>query len=99
MIDFKGGNSLHSWYLILELCQCSLAHFVDYEQRFTLCQVKCVFKDIMDGMAYLHHNQIIHRDIKPSNDRNQSIVFDLTSVIIGLTKCTSREELSHDFLK
>ena len=67
MIDFKGGRSLYSWYLILELCLYSLADLIDNGNRFTNGQIKCIFQQLTQGVAFLHLNKIIHRDIKPSN--------------------------------
>ncbi|KAI9297951.1 Pkinase-domain-containing protein [Neoconidiobolus thromboides FSU 785] len=35
--------------------------------KFTGPQIKCYMKQIFEGMAFLHHNNIMHRDIKPAN--------------------------------
>ncbi|CAM8912380.1 unnamed protein product [Rhodiola kirilowii] len=35
--------------------------------QFTVPQIKCYMKQLLDGLQYCHLNQVLHRDIKGSN--------------------------------
>ena len=35
--------------------------------KFTLPEIKCFLKQLIEGVAYLHRNKILHRDIKSAN--------------------------------
>jgi len=45
-----------------------LANLLDNVRvRYTLSEVKCLFKQLLAGVEYLHKSDIIHRDLKISN--------------------------------
>lgn len=45
-----------------------LANMLDELQvKFTLSQVKCLFRQLLEGLDHLHKNDIIHRDVKMQN--------------------------------
>lgn len=53
-------------YLIMEYCTNTLKSILD-ERQLNEKQIKYYFKQIVDGLQYLRHKNIIHRDIKPNN--------------------------------
>ncbi|CAL1298334.1 unnamed protein product [Larinioides sclopetarius] len=54
-------------YLILELCDCSLADYVKKRNCIREEDVYYIFKQIVDGVQYLHSKQVIHRDLTLRN--------------------------------
>ncbi|BGP46731.1 hypothetical protein JCM10450v2_002579 [Rhodotorula kratochvilovae] len=66
VIDVTSDDAL----LIMELCHGGpILKVRDGEQvtPFSEEEARNIFRQLVLGIAYLHHNQIIHRDIKPDN--------------------------------
>jgi serine/threonine protein kinase len=91
IIEIKRMTNYMAATIVMELCDHSLAselksrHLVVPNESFN------IFKEITDGVQYIHSNGIIHRDLKPENIL---IKFENGASFIkisdfGLSKCVS----------
>jgi serine/threonine-protein kinase 11 len=62
LIEVLHRKDTNTAYLILEYARCSLKG-----QRFTEAQAVFVFRQVVDGLLYLHSQGMVHQDVKPSN--------------------------------
>eukprot|EP00835_Amoeboradix_gromovi_P001711 NODE_84_length_22349_cov_0.357888.p4 type:complete len:453 gc:universal NODE_84_length_22349_cov_0.357888:6228-4870(-) len=65
----KNLQQVTKQYAIFEYCTVTLQTMLDRSPngRLPLSQVQNYFKQLMDGIYYLHQQGIAHRDIKPAN--------------------------------
>jgi polo-like kinase 1 len=55
-------------YIVMELCENkSMIELLKVRQRLTEDEVKSYISQLIEGLKYLHQNQIIHRDLKLGN--------------------------------
>ena len=54
-------------YLVFEFIPHDLTGLIDYKLKWNASQLKCILRQILEGLAYLHENCFLHRDIKGSN--------------------------------
>jgi serine/threonine protein kinase len=85
-----------SIYLIMELLQGGeLLQNITVAEEYTLNDVRCILRNILEGLAYLQSKNIAHRDIKPPNIIRKHAKDDLHHIKIVdfgfATHCEDRE--------
>ena len=62
------GESLDAVFLVMEFVEHELKDLMATLARpFSVAEVKCLLLQLLEGVAYLHHNWVLHRDLKTSN--------------------------------
>jgi len=54
-------------FLVLEYVSHDLSGILDMGYRFTHVQSKCIFRQLLLVLNYMHENKYVHRDLKSSN--------------------------------
>tara|TARA_A100001015_G_C15022146_1_gene728549 strand:+ start:1696 stop:2466 length:771 start_codon:yes stop_codon:yes gene_type:complete len=85
---FKYNSSFKQDYVLLEYCKGGdlLSYINDYYEKnndtISLTQVKLIFKQILEGVQYLHSRNICHRDLKLEN----VLIYDIKDDTINQIK-------------
>ncbi|KAI8901130.1 kinase-like domain-containing protein [Globomyces pollinis-pini] len=61
----------HTWCEVMEYCAGGTLYELLQEHRFEQDEINCCFKQLIDGVNYIHSMGVAHRDLKPEN-----ILFD-----------------------
>ncbi|CAD2101921.1 cdc2-related protein kinase 1, putative [Plasmodium vinckei] len=62
------GKHLSDIYLVMEYIEHELKMLLDNKSPgFTISELKCLLKQLLSGINYLHTNWVMHRDLKPTN--------------------------------
>lgn len=69
LLDVLYNEEKQKMYLIMEYCVGGLQEMLDHapEKKMPLYQAHIYFRQLINGLEYLHGCRVIHKDIKPGN--------------------------------
>ncbi|KAI8123294.1 hypothetical protein FF38_11733 [Lucilia cuprina] len=69
LLDVLYNDEKQKMYLVMEYCVGGLQEMLDSapEKKIPLFQAHRYFRQLMNGLEYLHGMRVIHKDIKPGN--------------------------------
>eukprot|EP00750_Incisomonas_marina_P023648 INCI5049.10.p1 GENE.INCI5049.10~~INCI5049.10.p1 ORF type:complete len:412 (-),score=52.81 INCI5049.10:620-1855(-) len=68
LLEIVVGKQREGVFLVFEYCEHDLAALIDNMKRaFSESEMKCLLKQLLGAVDYLHSHWIIHRDLKMSN--------------------------------
>uniref|UniRef100_A0A6A7FUD3 Cyclin-dependent kinase 9-like n=2 Tax=Hirondellea gigas TaxID=1518452 RepID=A0A6A7FUD3_9CRUS len=84
------GVNVSIFYLVFEFCEHDLAGLLsNVTVKFNLAEIKKIMQQLLNGLYYIHSNNILHRDLKASN-----VLITKTGVLkladFGLARAFSR---------
>lgn len=65
-------------YLILELGECSLRHWIETNDEIWQVELINILCDVCQGLVNIHEKKFIHRDIKPENIIKKDNLYKIT---------------------
>lgn len=71
--------------LVMELCESDLFFYMK-NRSLSEAEIKSLFSQMVNGLAYLHSNNILHRDIKPQNILIKNSIIKVAD--FGISKIT-----------
>ena len=82
-------------FIVMEYICGDLLGFIRKRGKLSETVSKIIFKQLIEGLKYIHKKKIVHRDIKLDN-----ILIDLTNTIkicdFGVSRRISKEEIMHE---
>ena len=82
-------------FIVMEYICGDLLGFIRKRGKLSETVSKIIFKQLIEGLKYIHHRKIVHRDIKLDN-----ILIDLTNTIkicdFGVSRKISGDEVMHE---
>lgn len=65
---YKVFEDVKNMYLVMELCtNGTLNSILEKRKKLSLLEAKYYFKNLIEGVHYIHQQKVIHRDLKPAN--------------------------------